>query len=177
MPRVKRKGHALKFDASHARYLKFGSLFGPSPFGSEGEERQFWYEHREQILESWDTPGVRPHGFWQFELRTKPARMMWFCQLNMLLDLDQIDAVEAEVVERAYYAMNGKQSPDFAERVPRLFADRVTTASGRAFLDDQATIFELAARFHKWRGNRPELVTKYMRLAGELRMHLEGVPV
>jgi hypothetical protein len=173
MPRVKRKGHALKFDASHARYLKFGSLFGPSPFQSEAEERQSWYQNREQILENWNTPGARPYAYWRFELHTKPARNLWFCELNTLLDLGQIGATEAEAIERAYYALNGKQSPDFAERVPRLFADRVTTESGRAFLDDQASIFELAARFHRWRGNRALLVAKYTRLAGELREHLE----
>lgn len=143
------------------------------PFASEAEELAAWNEHRDELMAEarHNRAGSRPHAFFKFDLKVTPRR--GHDELAILLEHRLIDVDEARLIERFDMTLAPEQSPglysafDSHELIERRGFDRYT-------LESVAGEFELATKWHAWRG-RSEISELYRARAEAVRGVMVGM--
>jgi len=76
MPRSRRLAKTRRTELTEFQFWELllgpGNDRGISDFESPFLRRAAWYEHREELMEA-PTPGMRPWGFWEYEVGHHPA--------------------------------------------------------------------------------------------------------
>ncbi len=174
MPRVRRRGNALRFSGAMLEALVLGDgdfTDGGPGFASATEERAAWIAHRNALMAEHSGPGRRPFGFYRHDLGRAP--MHWFDEIRVLLEHGLIDATEALLCEKAHHVLSDNEAVYSAfERAPLIrgmgLSPSVLAHCGREF--------ELAATWHTWRGRR-ELAAKYRSRVEAIRDVMQNVNV
>jgi hypothetical protein len=138
--------------------LTYGDfMFTPGPgFHDEESERAAWFEHRDEILaEMGNLPGRRPAGYFKYELKANPNNSD--AELSILLDNGLIGPQEARDLERQRPILSNDatvfdsfENESLLRRMGHL----------RPILEGHAQAFEVAAKWHTWRG-REALAERY----------------
>jgi len=76
MPRTRRTAKTRRTELTEFQFWELllgpGNDRGISDFESPFRSRAGWYENREELMED-PTPGMRPWGFWEYEVGHHPA--------------------------------------------------------------------------------------------------------
>lgn len=146
--------------------LMWGCLVLPKEgpdFQNRAEEMQAWAQHRSTLMQQAE-PGMRPAGYFKFDLGIDPAPIRWFDQLDVLLDHGLLGPPEALLVERCYSVLASVDSPG---------RGCWHSLSARS-LESSIARFALAARWHDWRG-RPALAAQYRQQESDVRKALRNI--
>lgn len=171
MPRVRRRGNALRFSGSMLEALVLGDggfTDGGPGFASAIEERAAWIAHRNALMAEHSGPGRRPFGFYRHDLGVAP--LQWFDEIRALLEHDLIDVTEALLCEKSHNVLSDSEAVYSAFETAALICGMNHTPS--VLLHCQRE-FELAITWHAWRG-RPELAEKYRLRAQAVRDVMQG---
>lgn len=166
MPRVRRRGNALRFSTAMLESLIRGDggfTDGGPGFASATEERAEWIAHRNSLMAEYSGPGRRPFGFYKHDLGAEP--LQWFDEIRALLEHGLIDATEALLIERIHHVLS--ESETVYSAFERAALIRGMGLSPAVLLHCQRE-FELATAWHTWRA-RPELAAKYRLRAQTVR--------
>ncbi|MGA9623970.1 MAG: hypothetical protein WBQ65_05840 [Bryobacteraceae bacterium] len=158
MPRVRRRGNALRFSGAMLEALVLGDgdfTDGGPGFASATEERAAWIAHRNALMAEYSGPGRRPFAFYRHDLGAEPRH--WFDEIRVLLEHGLLDATEALLCEKLHHVLSDNAAVYSSFESAALI--RAMGLSPSVLLHCQKE-FELASTWHTWRG-RPELGARY----------------
>ena len=170
MPRINRKRRGLgdheRITPGSVRWqsLMWAQLIIPSSgpsFASEPEAIAAWRELRADLMHQC-SPGERPAAYFKFELGLNPPPNRLLEQVAVLLDRNLIDAIEATEIESHYPMLNADQATAFCSEFDSAVSVLYAHHHGAEILSRTVARFDLASRWHAWRG-RPELAELYAR--------------
>lgn len=158
--RARLKPGGLEPGSTRHQLLLYGMVFtnGGPPFESESDKKQAWQAHRSELLAECP-PGTRPNAFFLYDLRVDRPPLDWHDQVRLLLDRQLLSIEEAVRCECDYRMLNPTDSLDFCSGFESE-SDIHRQHLSAQVLARLACQFQLAARWHDWRG-RPKIAAKY----------------
>jgi hypothetical protein len=169
---------------SQLTWLTNGFAIGGSGFANEVEERAGWERLRNTLMAEHE-PGRRPCAFFKFDLNLNPAPRHWHEEISALMDANLIDPHEAAAIEARFPMLSPAQTAEYCCSYDSLEAYHGAngyyarpgpwTQEFHASMAKQRAKFELAARWHKWRG-RQDTAALYSRRAGVAQVLVELHP-
>jgi len=115
MPRLRRMAKTRRTELTHDQFFEL--WLGPSGLTPDGREisdfespflrRAAWYANREALMED-PTPGMRPWGFWEYEIGHHPADVGMDGQAKELRHLKLLSDSEKAQLE-AMRALSGER--------------------------------------------------------------------
>lgn len=125
-----------------------------------GDMRAAWAANRDALMKAYTEPGMRPMAYFVFDLRD-PEPESRLDQIDVLRDRELLDETEALAIERSFIALSpGRDANTSFDDVKKILAMQ----RGEGMLSQIRRDFEIAARWHRWRG-REELAEAYWQRA------------
>jgi len=171
MPRINRRlraqeGSGRLTQPQHEQLLYGDPLGGGHAFENPREEATAWRANRSELLAERHMPGMRPAGYFRFELKCDPAPG-WRAQIEELLKRELLDEAEILWAEDTYHCLDPNQPAELCKTFETVEGIRQLKL-GADGLKSIAREFDLALLWHTWRG-RAELAERYRTRAAAVR--------